>query len=71
MNTPAIISLRKRFSNFICMKKVITRVTLMVAIISAAATEKAPRWIDVTETEIKVRISNPTRTEASDVYEEI
>jgi hypothetical protein len=42
-NTPDIISLRKRLSNFICIYCEITVATLILAIRRAAVTENAPR----------------------------
>jgi hypothetical protein len=42
-NTPVIISFRKRLSNFICMKYVMTVVTFILAIKSATVTANAPR----------------------------
>jgi hypothetical protein len=69
--TPDIISFRNRLSNFMCMKKVITIATFIVAIIRAAVTEKAPRWILVTATEKKVSTSNAISTYARELKLEI
>lgn len=70
-NTPEIISLRKRLSNFICMNCVITVATFILAMIRAMATAKAPRWYEVTATESVVRSNSITSTVASEEKLEI
>jgi hypothetical protein len=60
--TAVTISFIKRLSNLMCIKYEITVLTLMLAIINAIATEKAPRWKPVTRTEIVVKIKRTIRT---------
>jgi hypothetical protein len=64
INTPMTISFKNKFSNFKCMKKVITVLTLILAIIRATATVRAPRCQPVTETEIVVSASRIINTTA-------
>jgi hypothetical protein len=65
-NTPETISFIKRLSNFICMKKVITILTLILAMISATATENAPKCHPVTRTEVVVKTRRITKIIARD-----
>jgi len=64
--TPVTAIFKKKFSNFKCMKCVITVRTFMLAIIRATATEKAPRCHAVTTTEVVVRRSRIISTIARD-----
>ena len=66
VKTPVIISFIKRFSNFICMKCVITVLTFILAIIRATNTENGPKCQPVTDTEIVVRIRSIINTIACD-----
>ena len=66
-NTPVTMSRIKRLSNFICMKWVITVLTLMLAMTRATKTENGPKCHPVTETEIVVSMSRIINTIACDV----
>lgn len=67
VKTPVTISFIKRLSDFMCMKYVITVLTLMLAIRSATTTENAPKCQPVTDTEIVVSIRRIINTIACDV----
>jgi hypothetical protein len=60
--TPVTISFMNRFSDLRCMKYVMTVLTFILAIRSAATTEKGPKCQPVNETDIVVSTSRTINT---------